>query len=76
MANMRFGALMGVVWKKYDTFKNPSTANNEVNLTRKKLTNVRREALKERSASYYSMEPIVDDSYLPKHISNNIVDGR
>lgn len=64
---------MGVIWGKYAAeAANKSLADDEVYWTRRKLANVRREALRKRSALEYSMEPLLDTSPLPSHILSNM----
>ena len=72
MANVRFGALMGLKWTDFDC----RHGNDEVEYTRRKLTNVRRRALKERCPVEYSMEGLVDRSDIPHHIMEKIQDDK
>uniref|UniRef100_H2YQZ6 phosphatidylinositol 3-kinase n=1 Tax=Ciona savignyi TaxID=51511 RepID=H2YQZ6_CIOSA len=72
--NLTLGSLMGVIWGKYgSTIKHQTDAtDDEAYVTRRKLTNVRRRALRARFPSTYSMEPILDHTLLPTHVKSNI----
>nr|CAB3264880.1 phosphatidylinositol 4,5-bisphosphate 3-kinase catalytic subunit gamma isoform [Phallusia mammillata] len=72
--NLKLGSLMGVIWGKYDSFASTRTDDDEVYLTRRKLTNVRRRALRTRLSSCYSMEPSLEYSTIPSHVAANLTD--
>nr|XP_018668461.1 phosphatidylinositol 4,5-bisphosphate 3-kinase catalytic subunit gamma isoform isoform X1 [Ciona intestinalis]XP_026691477.1 phosphatidylinositol 4,5-bisphosphate 3-kinase catalytic subunit gamma isoform isoform X1 [Ciona intestinalis] len=71
--NLTLGSLMGVIWGKYGSMVKHNTAvtDDEVYVTRRKLTNVRRRALRSRFPSTYSMEPILDHTTPPTHVKAN-----
>ena len=75
--NKKLSALMGVTWGKYGLLaKSRSEVEDEIYLTRRKLTNVRRRALNDRCANKYAMEPLVDHTSLPSHVAAQVEDGR
>ena len=75
--NKKLSALMGVTWGKYGLLaKSRSEVEDEIYLTRRKLTNVRRRALRNRCDTSYTMEPILDHISLPCHVASQIQNER
>lgn len=71
MFNIKLGSLMGVIWGNFH-----SITDDELYMTRRKLTNVRRQAVAGRNAFEYRMEPSLEICRLPQNIVNNLNDGR
>jgi len=74
--NAKLESLMGVGWRNYGGSASCQTEDDEVYLTRRKLTNVRRRALRTRNPSTYSMEPLLEHSTIPSHVAANLADDR
>ncbi|CAK8685467.1 unnamed protein product [Clavelina lepadiformis] len=75
--NMKLSELMGIGWGNHTmlTKYNPVLDDDEVYLTRRKLTNVRRRAIETRCSLDYAMEAVIDEFTIPQHVAANI-DGK
>nr|XP_039271894.1 phosphatidylinositol 4,5-bisphosphate 3-kinase catalytic subunit gamma isoform-like isoform X1 [Styela clava] len=71
MFNIKLGSLMGVIWGNFQ-----SIANDELYMTRRKLTNVRRLAISGRMSLEYAMEPSLETCTLPPNIISKLEDER
>ena len=74
---MKLSELMGIGWGNHTmlTKYNPVLDDDEVYLTRRKLTNVRRRAIETRCSLDYAMEAVIDEFTIPQHVAANI-DGK
>lgn len=69
--NNTLGYLMGVTWGNY-----LKLSNDELYMTRRKLTNVRRLAVSTRNTLAYAMEPYLEACTLPTSLLDKLREGR